>query len=78
MHTTDAPKAPKRAPAGRVQLGRYIKAHPEIARGDLARKCGMTIQQLGHLVTGRRRATLRQAVSFEDRLSIPVRAWLRA
>ncbi len=43
---------------------------------DFARGLGMTLEQLRHIETGRRRPTLEQGEAIRRRLKIPVRAWL--
>ncbi len=42
---------------------------------ELAESLGMSLSQLRHLETGRRRPLLPVAVVLEEKLGIPVRAW---
>ena len=59
---------------GRQQLTRWLEASPE-SKTDTATDLGMSVEQLRHIESGRRKPTLPQAVAFEDQLGIPVRAW---
>lgn len=49
---------------GREKLIKYLQDN-EIAQADFARGAGLTRQQINHLVTGFRRATLQTAIAIE-------------
>ncbi len=62
---------------GRKLLLEYITEHPGEPRGEIADNCGLSLQQLGHLTSGRRKITsLAQAVHMEGALGIPIRSWV--
>ena len=53
-----------------VAIGSY-----RATKTELAKSLGMSLGQLRHLETGRRRPLLPAAVAIEEKLGIPVNAW---
>ena len=56
-------------------LREYIDASGETMTA-IAEDLDMSLQQLGHIVHGRRLPTIRQAVDIEEVAGIPVAAWV--
>lgn len=69
------PKNGKRKPNGRRLLAAAIDSS-ELSKTEFADSVGILLNQLRHIEVGRRIPTLPQAVALEDRLKIPIRAWL--
>lgn len=68
--------AKNKQPDGPRLLAERIDQRGKQTKTEIADLCGMTIEQLRHVVAERRRPTLAQAVSIETRLGIPIRAWI--
>lgn len=47
----------------------------EASKTEIAKSLGISLGQLRHLETGRRRPLLPAAVAIEDELQIPIRSW---
>lgn len=62
-------------PTGPAELTRYLDQY-DGTKTELAAEAGISLGQLRHLATGRRRPTLAQAVQIEDTIGIPVRSWV--
>lgn len=67
--------ARKRQPNGSRLLARAVKGSAQ-TKTELAAELGISIEQLRHIETGRRKPTLPQACALEDHLAIPIRAWV--
>jgi hypothetical protein len=60
---------------GRRQLAQAMDDY-DGSRTSFATGVGMSIGQLRHIVSGRRKPTIRQAIAIEDEHGIPIRSWL--
>lgn len=65
----------KRIPEGQKLLAAAIGA-AEASKTEIAKSLGISLGQLRHIETGRRRPLLPAAVALEDELNIPIRAWV--
>lgn len=65
----------KRTPEGQKLLAAAIEA-AGASKTEIAKSLGISLGQLRHLETGRRRPLLPAAIALEDHLKIPIRAWV--
>jgi hypothetical protein len=60
---------------GHRALRQWFERQPHLVRAHEAETMGMSKQQLGHILAGRRRPTLRQALAIDLHTAVPVDAW---
>lgn len=62
---------------GAARLSRYLRGRgSQQTKTEIALLFDLSIEQLRHLETGRRKPTLAQACALEDYAEIPIRSWL--
>lgn len=60
---------------GRAMLRDWFALQPHLIKAHEAESMGMSKQQLAHILAGRRRPTLKQALAIACHTGVPIALW---